>query len=69
MGIIKQYTPYGAKVRAALLERGQTLSSLASEVSERTGLYVDQQYLYKIFTGDRNAPKIVTAINEILGIE
>ena len=66
---MRQYTPYGAKIRGLLLEKGQTLSSLANEVSERTGLYVDQQYLYKIFTGDRNAPKVVAAINEILGIE
>ncbi len=66
---MKQYTPYGARVRACLLERGQTLASLADNVSKKTGLYVDQQYLYKIFTGERNAPKVVTAIGEILGIE
>ena len=69
MEVIKQYTPYGARVRACLLERGQTLSALAENVSQHTGLYVDQPYLYKIFTGDRNAPKVVAAINEILGIE
>jgi hypothetical protein len=42
---------------------------LEKSVSEKTGLYVDGGYMYKILTGQRNAPKIVAAICEILNIE
>ena len=66
---INQYTNYGVRVRSKLLEQGKTITQLAEEIGKHTGLYVDQQYLYKIFTGVRNAPKIVTAINEVLGIQ
>ena len=38
------------------------------EIKERTGLYVDSGYMYKILTGQRNAPKIVAAIREILNL-
>ena len=37
-------------------------------IGEDTGLFVDDSYLYKILTGQRNAPKIVQAICVILGI-
>lgn len=37
-------------------------------VAEKTGLFVDSKYMHKILTGQRNAPKIVTAIREILNI-
>lgn len=36
---------------------------------QKTGLFVDSGYMYKILTGQRNAPKIVQAICEILDIE
>ena len=65
---MKKYTAYGAKVRATLLERGQSMADLAKQVTDRTGLYCDQQYLYKIFTEERNGPRIVEAINDILGL-
>ena len=38
-------------------------------VREKTGLFVDNGYMYKILTGQRNAPRIVEAICEILNIE
>ena len=42
---------------------------LIKAISDKTGLFVDGSYLYKILTGQRNAPKIVTAICEILNIQ
>jgi hypothetical protein len=42
---------------------------LEEAVSEKTGLFVDNGYMYKILTGQRNAPKVVAAICEILSIQ
>ena len=42
---------------------------LMDKIREKTGLYVDSSYLARIFNGKCNSPKIVDAINEILGIE
>lgn len=39
------------------------------EVNKKTGLYVDDSYLSKIFRGKRKSPKIVKAICEILKIK
>jgi hypothetical protein len=52
-----------------LLQKGKTQKWLEEAVSEKTGLFVDNGYMYKILTGQRNAPKIVEAICEILNIE
>jgi hypothetical protein len=48
---------------------GKNQKWLEEAISEKTGLYVDGGYMYKILTGERSAPKIVEAIQEILGIE
>lgn len=63
---MKPYTPWGVKVRTRLLASGKSISQLADEASEMTGMYVDSQYLYKIFTGERNPQKIIDAVDEIL---
>lgn len=62
-------TNFGLSVKVKLLQIGKDQKWLEEAVSEKTGLYVDNGYLYKIFRGQRNAPKIVAAIREILGIE
>ena len=64
-----KFTDWGLQVRMALLSNGKNLKWLEEETANRTGLFVDNSYLYKILTGQRNAPKIVKAINEILGIK
>ena len=46
-----------------------TPNRYAVYVEMGTGLYVDGGYMYKILTGQRNAPKVVEAIQEILGIQ
>jgi hypothetical protein len=48
---------------------GKTQKWLEEAVSAKTGLYVDSSYMYKILTGQREAPNIVAAIREILQIE
>jgi hypothetical protein len=48
---------------------GKEQKWLEEAVSEITGLYVDSGYMYKILTGQRNAPKIVSAIREILNLQ
>ena len=64
-----KYSDFGLSVKVKLLQIGKDQKWLEEAVSEKTGLYVDNSYLYKIFTGQRNAPKIVAAIKEILKIE
>jgi hypothetical protein len=56
-------------VKTELLRTGREQKWLEEAVSEKTGLYVDSGYMYKILTGQRNAPKIVAAIREILNIQ
>lgn len=64
-----KFSDFGIAVKTELLRRGKEQKWLEEAVTEKTGLYVDSGYLYKILTGKRNAPKIVEAIKEILNIE
>jgi hypothetical protein len=64
-----KFTDFGLCVKTELLRRGKDQKWLEEQVSERTGLFVDNGYMYKILTGQRNAPKIVQSIREILGME
>ena len=64
-----KFTDWGLKVKMELLKQGKEQKWLEEEVTKRTGLYLDSGYVYKILTGQRNAPKIVSAINEILNIK
>ena len=61
-----KFSDFGLSVKTELLRRGKEQKWLEEAVAERTGLYVDRSYLYKILTGQRHAPKIVAAIREIL---
>lgn len=61
-----QLTDYGKSVKKALIDRDRNQAWLLKEVHQKTGLFVDDGYFFKIFTGQRNAPKVVAAINEIL---
>lgn len=64
-----QFSDFGLRVKTELLRNGKSQKWLAEAVAEKTGLYVDGGYMYKILTGQRNAPKIVEAICEILKIK
>ena len=63
-----KFTDFGLCVKTELLRSGKDQKWLEKVVSEKTGLYVDGGYMYKILTGQRNAPKIVAAICEVLNI-
>ena len=64
-----KFTDFGLCVKTELLRLGKNQRWLEEAVSEKTGLIVDHGYMYKILTGQRNAPKIVAAICEILNIQ
>lgn len=64
-----KYSDFGLCVKTELLRLGKEQKWLEQAVSEMTGLYVDSGYMYKILTGQRNAPKIVSAIQEVLKAE
>ena len=62
-------TDFGLCVKTKLLQIGKEQKWLEEAITEKTGLYVDNGYMYKVLTGQRNAPKIVAAICEVLSIE
>ena len=64
-----KFTDFGLCVKTELLRTGKEQKWLEEAVSEKTGLFVDSGYMWKILTGQRNAPKIVAAIREILNIQ
>ena len=66
---LSKFTNFGLRVKTKLLQNGKEQKWLEQAVSEKTGLFVDNGYMYKVLTGQRNAPKIVEAICEILNIE
>lgn len=57
------------KVKKRLIDLEKNQKWLEEQVREKTGLFIDSSYLNKIFTGQRAAPKIVSAIREILDIK
>ena len=69
MSKLSKVSDFGLVVKTELLKKRRTQKWLEEEITKRTGLFVDSGYMYKILTGQRNAPKIVEAICEILNIE
>jgi hypothetical protein len=66
---LSKFSDFGLSVKMKLLQIGKDQKWLEEAISDKTGLYVDNGYMYKILTGQRNAPKIVEAICEILSIK
>ena len=66
---LSKFTDFGLCVKTELLRLGKDQKWLEESVAKKTGLFVDNGYMYKILTGQRNAPKVVTAICEILKIK
>lgn len=66
---LSKVSDFGLVVKTELLKKRRSQKWLEEEITKRTGLFVDSGYMYKILTGQRNAPKIVEAICEILNIE
>ena len=69
MSKLSKFSDFGLLVKTELLKNGRTQKWLEEEITKRTGLYVDSGYMHKILTGQRNAPKIVESICEILKIK
>lgn len=63
-----KYTAFGLKVKVSLLQQGKNQLWLEEQITKKTGLFMDGSYLYKILTGQRDAPKVVKAISEILSL-
>ena len=66
---LSKFSDFGLSVKTKLLQIGKEQKWLEEAVAKKTGLFVDGGYMYKILTGQRNAPKIVAAIREILKIK
>ena len=69
MSNLSKFSDFGLCVKTKLIQTGKSQKWLEEEITKKTGLYVDSGYMYKILTGQRNAPKIVEVICEILNIE
>ena len=59
---------FGKAVKIRLVELGETQAWLVKQVKEKTGLYFDDSYLWKIMAGVLASPKIVQAIREVLDL-
>ena len=66
---MSKFSDFGLCIKTELLIVGKSQKWLEEEVTKKTGMFVDGGYMYKILTGQRNAPKIVSAICEILDIK
>lgn len=69
MSSLSKISEFGLCVKTELLKSRRTQKWLEEEITKRTGLYVDNGYMHKILTGQRNAPKIVEAIRDILNLQ
>lgn len=64
-----QLTAFGKDIGKRLIDLDKPQTWLIEEVRNKTGLYFDDSYMYKIKTGQLSTPKIVHAIREILDIQ
>ena len=64
-----QNTEFAKSVKIELIRRDWTFDDLAAEVRKRTGMFCDSAYISKILSENRNPPKILASISEILGLE
>lgn len=62
-------TAYGKEIAKRLIDLEKTQGWLIEQVKDKTGLYFDGSYLYRLRMGEIHNPRFVQAINEILGIE
>lgn len=67
--VVSNISEYGKSIKLKLLERGENQNWLIEQVKTKTGLYFDSSYLHKVMTGKEKSANVVSAINEILGIE
>lgn len=63
-----QITAFGKEVKKRLVDIDCQQAWLVEEVRKETGQFFDGGDLRKILTGQRNAPKIVQAIRDVLDL-
>lgn len=63
-----QLTVFGKEIGKRLIDLDKPQTWLIEEVRNKTNLYFDDSYMYKIKTGQLSTPKIIQAICEILEI-
>lgn len=61
-------TAFGKSVKIRLIEMEKTQDWLIEQVKNRTGLFFDSSYLWKIMNGVVATPGMVEAIREILDL-
>ena len=61
-------TPFGKEIKKKLIDMERNQGWLIAQVKEKTGLYFDSSYLFKVMAGKKCTPKIVAAITDVLGI-
>lgn len=59
---------FGKAVKIRLIEMDKTQDWLVEQVRNRTGLFFDSSYLWKILNGVVSTPGMVAAIREILDL-
>lgn len=62
-------TAYGKEIAKRLIDIEKSQRWLIEQVKDKTGLYFDGSYLYRLRMGEIHNPRFVQAINGILGIE
>ena len=68
MRVMAQTTTFGKDIKHRLVDLDKTQAWLIDQVKEKTGLYFDSSYLWKVMAGELATPKIVDAIKEVLSI-
>lgn len=66
------FSEYGLRIKHGLVDKGMTITGLSEQVKKLTGMYCDQPLISRIIHGEINEksrPAIMSAINQILGIE
>lgn len=63
-----QLSVFGKEIKKRLVDIDESQEWLIAQVQEKTGMFLDSGYLYKILVGNRTAPKITQAIREILDL-
>lgn len=61
-----QLTAFGKDIGKRLIDLDKPQTWLIEEVRNKTGLYFDDSYMYKIKTGQLSTPKVIQAIRDIL---
>jgi hypothetical protein len=66
---LAKLSEFGKDISKRLIDLSKPQTWLIEEVRNKTGLYFDDSYMYKIKTGQLSTPKIVQAIRDILEIQ